>query len=98
MEISNLIKNVNFIHSDFENSFKDNYDINDLIYLDPPYTPINNKSFVGYVADGFNIDKHKKLFELTKTKNCKFLMSNADVSIVRETFKKSSRKIDLIIN
>jgi DNA adenine methylase len=60
MNISVLIKNVNFIHSDFEKSFERTFNINDFIYLDPPYAPINNLSFVNYVADGFNIDKHKK--------------------------------------
>ena len=89
--ISKLIKNVNFIHSDFETSFKNitNNDLNNFIYLDPPYAPINNKSFVDYVADGFNIDKHNKLFELIKryNKNYKFMMSNADVEMVRNEFK-----------
>ena len=88
MEISKLIQNVNFFHSDFEASFNNiNNNLNNFIYLDPPYAPINNTSFVGYVADGFNIDKHKKLFELIKNKNCKFMMSNADVELVKETFK-----------
>lgn len=91
MNMSKLIKKVNFIHSDFEASFNNiNNNLNnfnDFIYLDPPYMPINNKSFVGYVADGFNIDKHNKLFKLIKNKNCKFMMSNADVDIVKETFK-----------
>jgi DNA adenine methylase len=89
MNISELIKNVNFIHSDFEKSFA-NINMNDFIYLDPPYAPVNDKSFVDYNIDGFDINKHKKLFELIKNlenKNCRFLMSNADVSMVRETFE-----------
>jgi DNA adenine methylase len=94
MNISELIKNVNFIHSDFSKSFdiinNNIININDFIYLDPPYAPINDKSFVDYNADGFNLDKHKKLFELIKTasnNNVRFIMSNADVSIIRETFE-----------
>jgi DNA adenine methylase len=93
MTISELIKNVNFIHSDFEKSFdiiNNHIHNNDFVYLDPPYAPVNDKSFVDYNIDGFDINKHKKLFELIKNlenKNCKFLMSNADVSMVRETFE-----------
>lgn len=89
MEISKLIQNVNFYHMGFEQSFAKicPNDFNNFIYLDPPYAPINNTSFVDYVVDGFNIDKHKNLFELIKNKNIKFLMSNADVEIIRETFK-----------
>ena len=86
MEISKLIQNVNFYNMGFEQSFAKIHS-NDFIYLDPPYAPINNTSFVDYVADGFNIDKHNKLFELIKNKNCKFMMSNADVELVKETFK-----------
>lgn len=93
LEISKLIQNVNFYHMGFEESFN-KVSYNDLVYLDPPYAPINSKSFVGYVSDGFNIDKHKQLFELIqlhKSKHFRFIMSNADVELVRETFK------DLII-
>ncbi len=100
IKLSELIKNVNFYHMDFEQSFNNiqrTININnqrlDFIYLDPPYAPINSTSFVGYVADGFNLDKHKKLFELTRNianivnKNCKFIMSNADTEFVRNEFK-----------
>jgi len=87
LEVSTLIQNVNFYNMGFEESFN-KINNNDFIYLDPPYAPINNKSFVGYVSDGFNIDKHKQLFELTKSnnKNFMFMMSNADVELVKECF------------
>tara|TARA_B100001093_G_C26844233_1_gene1021995 strand:- start:725 stop:1624 length:900 start_codon:yes stop_codon:yes gene_type:complete len=85
--ISDLIKDVEFIHSDFKNSIK-NIEDNDFIYLDPPYVPENSKSFVGYVADGFNLEMHKLLFnEIKKINNSKFLMSNAKVDLVIENFK-----------
>jgi DNA adenine methylase len=87
--ISNLIKNVNFYHMDFEQSFYHRLNYNnelDFIYLDPPYAPINSTSFVNYTSDGFNIDRHKLLFRLTKELNCKFIMSNADTEFVRQEF------------
>ena len=84
LEISKLIQNVNFYNIGFEESFK-KIGMNDFIYLDPPYAPINSTSFVGYVEGGFNMDKHKKLFELTK-KGYRFMMSNADVELVRNEF------------
>jgi DNA adenine methylase len=59
----------------------------DFVYLDPPYAPIDSKSFVGYTADGFTIEKHKALFDLCTGKtDMRFLMSNADVKLVREAF------------
>lgn len=93
-KISKLIKNVNFIHSTFENSFN-NIKENDFIYLDPPYAPENLKSFVGYTKNGFNLEQHKLLFE--KCKNHKFLMSNADVDLVKESFKDKKYIIKIIL-
>lgn len=84
---SKLIKNVEFIHADFRTSIK-NIQEGDFVYLDPPYAPENSKSFVGYVANGFNLEMHKKLFsEIKKLENVKFVMSNAKVELVTENFK-----------
>lgn len=85
--ISDLIKDVEFIQSDFSSSFQ-NLNTGDFVYLDPPYAPENDKSFVGYVADGFNLDMHTKLFdEITKMNDIYFVMSNAKVDLVTDYFK-----------
>ena len=87
-EIHNLIKNVIFECCDFSISLK-NVEPNDFVYLDPPYAPETNTSFVGYTENGFNIEDHTNLFKLihklTET-NKKIMLSNADVSLVRENF------------
>lgn len=85
--ISKLIKNVEFIHSDFTLSLKKVIN-NDFVYLDPPYAPENEKSFVGYTSDGFTVDMHTTLFNtIKKLKNIKFVMSNANVELVTDAFK-----------
>lgn len=87
--ISNLIKDVIFSQSDFIESIK-NIQINDFVYLDPPYAPENTTSFVGYTADGFKLDTHKTLFDNIKNLNdqqIKFMMSNAKVDLVLDNFK-----------
>ena len=61
--ISDLIKDVEFKNCSFTESIKNVKD-GDFVYLDPPYAPENTKSFVGYVADGFNLETHKLLFNL----------------------------------
>jgi DNA adenine methylase len=87
-EIHNLIKNVIFECCDFSISLK-NVEPNDFVYLDPPYAPETNTSFVGYTENGFNIEDHTNLFKLihnlTET-NKKIMLSNADVSLVRKNF------------
>ena len=85
-KISTIIQNVEFIHSGFENSLNNVHE-GDFVYMDPPYAPENSKSFVGYVADGFNIEMHNRLFDtIKKLINVKFIMSNAKVDLVLNHF------------
>lgn len=85
-EISNLIKDVEFIHSDFRDTIK-NIKSSDFVYFDPPYAPENKNSFVGYMADGFSFEMHKTLFaEIKKMDGVKFILSNAKVGLVLDSF------------
>ena len=88
-KLRDLIENVHFECASFEDSLSKPKP-GDFVYLDPPYAPESNKSFVGYTANGFNIDKHKLLFQMIINLNKKeinFAMSNANVDLVNETFK-----------
>ena len=86
--ISDLIKDVEFKHLGFTVSIK-NVMEGDFVYLDPPYAPENANSFVGYVADGFDLKTHNLLFsEIKKISNkIKFVMSNAKVDLVIDNFR-----------
>ncbi len=87
-EIHELIQNVVFECCDFNTSLTI-VEPNDFVYLDPPYAPETDTSFVGYTDTGFNIENHNNLFKLihnlTET-NKKMMLSNADVSLVRDNF------------
>ena len=94
-KVSELIQEVTFKHSSFEESFKEIKDNkNDFVYLDPPYAPKDNNSFVGYTKDGFSIENHNLLFSMCK--EYKFLLSNADVELVTNSFKDSKYKIQIV--
>ena len=87
-EIHHLIQNVVFECSDFTTSLTI-VEPNDFVYLDPPYAPETDTSFVGYTEKGFNIENHNNLFTLIHiltAANKKIMLSNADVSLVRENF------------
>lgn len=87
-EVHDLIQGVIFECCDYNTSLASIED-NDYIYLDPPYAPETEISFVGYTENGFSLDNHNNLFKLihklTETKK-KIMLSNADVSLVRENF------------
>jgi DNA adenine methylase len=87
-EIHELIQNVIFECGDFTTSLAD-IEPNDFVYLDPPYAPETNTSFVKYTENGFALEKHIQLFNLihnlSETNN-KIILSNADVTLVRENF------------
>ena len=86
--ISKLIKDVIFTNCSFTNALI-KITKNDFVYLDPPYAPENDTSFVSYTSDGFNLENHNTLFKECKEmkeKKVKMLMSNADVQIVKDAF------------
>ena len=95
--ISELIQEVEFIHSDFMDSIQ-KVSEGDFVYIDPPYAPETTKSFVGYVAGGFNLEQHESLFTSIKNKeNVKFLMSNAKVELVETHFKDNKYRCEEIV-
>ena len=97
-EINELIQNVIFECYDYSISLN-NIENNDFIYLDPPYAPEISTSFVGYTKEGFNIDQHINLFNLIHKltdENKKMMLSNADVTLVRDNFDERYRIIEVV--
>jgi DNA adenine methylase len=89
-----LIQGVIFECCDFNTSLT-TVEPNDFVYLDPPYAPETDTSFVGYTENGFNMEHHNNLFQLIHNlteANKKVMLSNADVSLVRENFTNEKYK------
>ena len=87
--ICDLIQDVTFKCMDFNQSIQ-HVNKGDYVYLDPPYVPLDTKSFVSYTKHGFDQDMHEKLFskiKMLQQKHIKFSMSNAKVKMVTETFE-----------
>jgi len=97
-EIHNLIKDVIFEHKSYEDSMK-NIKEDDFAYLDPPYAPETNTSFVEYTEKGFSLEDNNNLFNTIENlteKKIKILMSNSDVELVNNAFNKAPYKIEKI--
>jgi DNA adenine methylase len=93
-EISELIKDVEFSIQSFSNVL-DRIVENDFVYLDPPYAPLNSKSFVAYTSSGFPKEMHDILFGKCNNLKSKFVLSNSDVPLVKNAF--SSEKYKKIV-
>lgn len=99
-EIHKLIQDVEFECCDFRDSIA-RTQRNDFVYLDPPYVPEANNSFVAYTCNGFNMESHMTLFSLIgnvcKKENVKIMLCNSDVSTVRDSFNGPEYKITIFL-
>ena len=98
-QIHDLIQGVVFECCDFTISLcklkKD-----DFVYLDPPYAPETDTSFVQYTDKGFTLKQHEDLFARLhqfEKKKIKFMMSNSDVILVNKNFNKKKYNICTIV-
>lgn len=97
--ISAAIRGVVFTVAPFADSLV-RVEPGDFVYLDPPYAPETGTSFVGYTADGFGEDNHRNLFRICGELNgrgIKTLMSNADVSLVKDAFPSPTYETKIIV-
>lgn len=98
IQVSELIKGVHFKHLPFEESLHF-VSKGDFVFLDPPYAPEKETSFVGYTTQGFDLENHKLLFsmcdELIK-QDIPIVMSNADVALVKDHFTNEYYSIQTI--
>jgi DNA adenine methylase len=91
--VSSLIQSVVFSTCHYSDILS-KLDVNDFVYIDPPYVPKKTNSFVAYTSLGFNNNEHLHLFNLCNNLQCKFIMNNSDVFIVHDAFK--GKKIEKI--
>ena len=88
--VSKLIKFVEFECRDFKDSIPQSTK-GDIVYLDPPYVPLNATSFVGYTKGGFS--RHEELFTLMNelSSDIGFILSNSNTPLVTDFFKDDKR-------
>ncbi|KYO65504.1 DNA adenine methylase [Thermovenabulum gondwanense] len=81
IEVYKALADTEIICSDFEES-KNYIQKNTLVYLDPPYRPLNNTSnFTNYSEDGFDDNDQKRLAKFFKEmdkKGAYLILSNSD--------------------
>lgn len=81
LDVNKALKKVKIIKGDFEKTHKF-IDENSLVYLDPPYRPINDTSnFTSYAKEDFDDEDQRRLAKFYKRmdkRNAYLMLSNSD--------------------
>jgi len=67
----------------------------DLVYMDPPYIPLNHTSFTAYTKTGFSYKDHVRLRDTAmdlKNRGVRVIISNSDTKATRDLYQDSSVK------
>jgi DNA adenine methylase len=88
--ISSLLKGVELITDDYENAVSSARK-HDLVYLDPPYPPINGSSFfTHYTKERFSTDDQADVANVAEEldrKGCFVVITNADTPAIRSLYR-----------
>lgn len=85
---SEKAKNATFITSSFEDTLTNLKD-GDVIYADPPYTPLEGSvGFTSYHGGTFGLEKHKLLLECLESTNRPFTISNHETNVTKTLYSK----------
>lgn len=89
-QFSRIAQKASFVCGDFSEAFKQ-ADKGDVIYCDPPYSPINaTANFTGYAGNKFGEnDQRRIVFEAQRAQDrgVSTLISNHDLAITREIYQ-----------
>lgn len=92
---SKKAQNATFIQGDFETAFTQLKE-GDVVYCDPPYSPINPTSnFTAYAGNSFTDEDQKRLVdcaEKAKKKNIPTLISNHYVDFTKDLYQAATKK------
>lgn len=95
---SAALQNSVIFWGDFDDS-KDNIEMGDLVFIDPPYTVSHNKNgFIKYNKSLFSLEDQYRLasyVEHIKGVGAKYILTNAAHSTIREIFSKGDQVIEV---
>lgn len=95
LHFSEKAQKATFMQGDFETAFSQ-LRVNDVVYCDPPYSPINRTSnFTAYAGNSFTDEDQQRLVDCAqaaRSKDIPTLISNHYVDFTRELYKDATKK------
>jgi len=92
---SNSITNCTFLHQDFRQSLA-NLRPTDVVYCDPPYSPVSKtSSFTGYCPGGFNDQDQIDLINIIKQLDNKVIISNNFTDFIKGLYTDADKLVEL---
>ena len=86
--------------SDYKKILVEKADMDDFVYLDPPFHPISNTAnFTSYTNNGFTLEDQRELatiFNDLTGKGCKVLLSNSNTEEIRRLYSNYSHLTQVI--
>lgn len=89
LEVSEYLQNVEILNGDFE-ELCNNAQLGDFVFLDSPYAPIRDDSFVSYTKEGFERNDHIRLagqFRAMSRRGCFCMLTNHNTPFINELYK-----------
>ncbi len=94
LNVSPLLQNIEILNTSFEETMADVDKDKTFVFLDPPYYAQEGSRLYGNKGDLHKEFPHKKLIDLTKSLECKWLVTYDDSPYIRRMFK--GRGIDIM--
>lgn len=89
LEVSRYLQNVDIIYGDFE-VLCNRAQERDFIFLDSPYAPLKEDSFVSYTKEGFAKEDHERLanqFRAMTERGCYCMLTNHNTQFINELYQ-----------
>lgn len=95
LAVSKMLKKVDISCGDFSN-LCDKADKGDFVFLDSPYAPVKEDSFVDYTKEGFSKEDHIRLsnkFKELSDRGCYCMLTNHNTELINELYYGFNKKV-----
>lgn len=98
LAVSAYLQSITILEGDFEQACQ-SAQAGDFLFLDSPYAPLNDTSFMAYTKEGFDMESHKRLanmFNYLTKKGCFCMLTNHNTKFIEQLYNKYPRQVVVV--